>query len=373
MKIAIFYNLPASGAKRAVYEHIKGLRKLGHSVDVYTTDTDTFFNIAEVASNVYIYQQNFLLDIPFFTQIGKDINTFIITPNLHKRIASDIDKNNYDITLIHTDIITQAPFILRFLKTKSVYFCLEPLKIAYEYQLRISDSLGIFHRFHDTVQRFLLKKIDRENALRANFTTAISLFGRELMIQAYNVYPKISYLGVDTNVFKSIPMKKKNQILFIGQKIPMNGYHLALRAIEMIPQSMRPVLKAVSWTKNKHERLSDEALVKLYNESLITVSLSTFDTFGLVTLESLACGTPVIAHNVAGYRETMIQGKTGFLVDFSPSDIAKKIVYLLENREKARKMGEFGKKWVHSHWTWTKHIKELEKLLFLFINDHEKH
>ena len=38
MKIAIFYNVAFSGAKRVVLEHVKGLKLLGHTVDIYTTD-----------------------------------------------------------------------------------------------------------------------------------------------------------------------------------------------------------------------------------------------------------------------------------------------------------------------------------------------
>ena len=41
MKIAIFYNITFSGAKRVVMEHVKGLKLLGNSVDVFTTDTKT--------------------------------------------------------------------------------------------------------------------------------------------------------------------------------------------------------------------------------------------------------------------------------------------------------------------------------------------
>jgi len=265
--------------------------------------------------------------------------------------------------LIHTDQFTQAPFILRHLKTKSVYFCLEPLKIGYEYSLRIPDDFPTMNKIYEAINRLIRKKIDIKNARSADFTLSISKFGRELMIQAFDLYPKVSYLGLNTKLFRNLNIKKRNQVLFIGQKIKMNGYDYAVAAMNYIPKNIRPKLKVVSISREKSKRLTDAEIVKLYNESLVTLCLSNFDTFGLVTLESLACGVPVIAFDVAGYRETMISGKTGHLVGFDAREIASKITELIEDPELRNKMGHYGRKWADNKWTWEVQIKKLESLL----------
>lgn len=365
MKIAVFYNLTFSGAKRAVLEHVKGLKNLGHKVDVYTLDNDhDIFDPGKIADNEYRYEyRRRTINILFLKRILSDLSDFNFLKTLHKRVAGDIDSRGYDISLIHTDYITQAPYVLRFLKTKNVYFCLEPLKMVYEYGLRISDRLSFQNKIYEAWNRFVRKKIDRENARASDFSAAISCFGRELMIQAFDLYPKVSYLGVNTEKFKNLNILKKNQILFIGQKLKLNGYEYALKALDLIPENIRPKLKVISISKNKNERLSDEDIIKLYNESLITLSLSNFDTFGLVALESLACEVPVIAFNVAGYRETMIDGKTGYLVDFDPKEIADRLKMLIQNPELRNKMGKAGRKWVEDKWMWDRQIKNLEALL----------
>lgn len=365
MKIAVFYNLAFSGAKRTVFEHVKGLKSLGHTIDVYTTDSENdIFNPGSIADNEYryVYKQR-ILAVPFLKHLTQDVSDFYLLKSLHKKIANEIDNRDYDVALIHTDQLTQAPFILRFLKTKNVYFCLEPLKIAYEYGLRIPDNFSFLNKLYEKANRAIRKKIDRDNARSAGQTYAISYFGRELMIQSFDLYPKISYLGVHPQKFKPLKVKKKNQVLFIGQKIKMNGYEYAQEAINLIPKKIRPELKVLSISKNKNERLSDEDVIKLYNESLITLSLSNFDTFGLVALESLSCEVPVIAFNVAGYRETMQDGKTGYLVDFDAKDISEKIIDLLTQTDKAKQMGQQGRKWVEANWTWEQQIIQLEKLL----------
>ena len=372
MKIAVFYNIAFSGAKRVVLEHVKGLKLLGHNVDIYTTDqANDIFDPGTEANNKYLYNFSPIeFKLPVFNRFKKDfIDTFYTLKNVHKKIARDIDKGDYDIVLVHTDISTQAPYLLRYLKTKNVYFCLEPLRNAYEYSLRLKDNVFVLNIFYENLNRWIRKNIDRKNARSADHVLALSLFGRERIIAAYDLYPKISYLGVDESVFKPSNAKKKNQVFFVAEKYPIYGYDLAQQAMKLLPKKIRPDLEIINWKKNNSERLSDEELVKLYSESLVTLSLSRFDTFGLVPLESMACGVPVIALNVAGYRETMVNGKNGFLVDFDPKEIADKIIYLLENSKKCEEMGRNGRKWIEEKWTWKSQIENLEKLLVAFSKE----
>jgi glycosyltransferase involved in cell wall biosynthesis len=371
MKIAVFYNLGFSGAKRTVFEHVKGLKTLGHIVDVYTLDDNSdIFSPGKIADNEYKYTyRRVSVNIPFLKRLIEDLSDFNKLKSIHNKIARDIDDKKYDIALIHTDKITQAPFILRFLETKNVYFCLEPLKMVYEYGLRVSNDLPLLNKAYEACNRYVRKKIDRENSRAADSAMAISYFGRELMIQDFDIYPKISYLGVNTEEFRNLHAIKKNQVLFVGQKLNLNGYQYVLEAIKLIPKEIRPELKILSISKDKSKRLSEKEIVKLYNESLVTLSLSNLDTFGLVALESLACEVPVIAFNVAGYRETMIDMETGYLVDFSAREIADKITSLIKNEQLRNKMGKAGRNWVEKQWTWKKRIKELETLLVSYVSN----
>ena len=364
MRIAIYYNLSYGGAKRAVQEHVKGLKELGHQVDIYTHDKEKdTFNPGLFANNEFKYEYTQRqIEVPVASRIFLDLQVFFKMKGVHKKIAKDIDGRGYDIVLVHTDTFTQSPYILQFLKTKNVYYCLEPLRMVYEYSLDISKEISFLNKFYESINRFIRKEVDRENARSAKYTLAISLFGREYMIHAYNLYPKISYLGVDESLFRPLHIKKRNQILFVAEKEYIYGYDLAEAAIKLIPENKRPELKIVFGTK-KSQRVTDEELVKMYNESLVTLSLSRYDTFGLVPLESMACGTPVIALNVAGYRETMQDGKTGFLVDFDSQEIAGKILSIMENPSLSKTMGEKGRAWVERNWTWHKQIRLLEKTL----------
>lgn len=364
MKIALFYNLGYGGAKRAVQEQVKSLKKYGHQVDVYTTYfIEDEFNPAIFSDNEYKYIFNpKSLNIPFIGRVLDDLSIFIKLKNLHRKIAKDIDKRNYEITLVHIDHYTQSPFLLRFLKTKSAYYCMEPLRIAYEYSLRIPEELSIFKKVYEKVNRSIRKNIDINNSRSATSIFSISNFCKAYCAQVYDRYPTVVYLGVDEVKFKPLDLKKKNQVLFIASKDYIFGYDLIDKALKKIPNSKRPTLKIINGV-NKKERISDSEIIQLYNESLVTVSLSRLDTFGLVPIESMSCGTPVIVTDMPGYREIVEDTNAGFLIDFDSTDLAEKITYLIDNPELVIKMGENGRRSVLKKWTWTKRNKYLEEKL----------
>lgn len=365
MKIAVFYNLSFGGAKRVVQEHIKGLVALGHKVDLYTTDQNIdIFDPSIYASSTYKYNLSEKKYLKFLGRFYSDYQNFVELDRLHRKIAKDINKKKYDVVLVHPDFLTQAPFVLRYLKKPSAYYCQEPLRIAYEYSLRFEENVNILKKMYESSTRSIRKKIDQENTRAATITIASCFHVRERMISAYNVFPKVVYCGVDHLVFRPKKIKKKNQIFFVGSKnVSIDGYDLVENALKLIPAKIRPKLYIVSWKKSNGERLSEEELVSIYNESIVTISSSRFETFGLVPLESMSCGVPVIATNVSGHRETVVNGKTGFLVDFDPREFAEKIEFLIKNKEEREKLGKAGRQHVEKNLSWKVIIPELEKCL----------
>jgi phosphatidylinositol alpha-1,6-mannosyltransferase len=85
---------------------------------------------------------------------------------------------------------------------------------------------------------------------------------------------------------------------------------------------------------------------------------------GIVFLEGSATGLPVIVGDSGGATDAVVNGETGFLVNGKDTnEIADRISYLLNNPVAAKAMGEAGRNWVASEWTWDQNFKKLDGLL----------
>lgn len=370
MRIAIFYNLNFGGAKRVVMEHAKGLTEKGHLVDLYSVNLEKdIFDPSPFCENIYNYNIDIRPTSSLVKRLQNDYMNFFKLKSLHKKIAADIDSRSYDIVLVHPDKLTQAPFLLRFLKTRNAYYCQEPLRIVYEYSMRFKENVNILKRAYEEVTRLYRRRIDRENVRSATFTIASCYYVRERMIESYEVYPKVVYCAVDTSVFRPIKTKKINQIFFVGSSgVFEDGYDLTNKALSYIPKNIRPKLRVVTWRKADGARLSEDELAVIYNQSIATLCTSRLETFGLVPLESMSCATPVIATKVSGHRETVLDNKTGFLVDFDAHEIAEKIIFLIENPKEAENLGNAARKHVEYSWNWKKRIDDLDNVLQNLVN-----
>jgi glycosyltransferase involved in cell wall biosynthesis len=117
------------------------------------------------------------------------------------------------------------------------------------------------------------------------------------------------------------------------------------------------------------EKISDDELVRLYNEALMVVFVPLMEPFGLIPLESNACGTPVIGIREGGIRESIIDGETGILVDRDEQELVQAIAKLIDSQEMREKLAENGVEYVRKHWTWEKSTALLEKYFQMVIKD----
>ena len=91
----------------------------------------------------------------------------------------------------------------------------------------------------------------------------------------------------------------------------------------------------------------------------IYLLLSGYDTFGMTIVEAEIMQVPVIATNVGGTSETMIDGKTGFLVNQGDiKEIEKNITLLLNDKDFSKQMGNEGRKFVIENFSWENSTKK---------------
>ncbi len=96
------------------------------------------------------------------------------------------------------------------------------------------------------------------------------------------------------------------------------------------------------------QQRQDTLINDFYSEAYLVVLSSTSESFGKVLVEANACGKPVVSTATTGAKEIIQDGYNGFLVPIGDYQaLADKIIYLLDNPQKAQEMGENGRKLVN--------------------------
>ena len=107
-----------------------------------------------------------------------------------------------------------------------------------------------------------------------------------------------------------------------------------------------------------HSELEDRLMVEAYQQCDLFALPNReingdIEGFGMVLLESQACGRPVVAGRSGGTSETMIEGETGFLLDCtSPDELETHVAILLLDKHRLDAMGAAGRRWVENRFDW---------------------
>ena len=362
MKLAIFSDLPFGGAKVATRQLITHLSKKKK------------YQIQEFNLNFSPSHNRFLSDLYALTTARK----------LQKQLANYIN-HNFDLALISHTRFFQAPWILRYLTIPTAFLCQEPTRAFFEDFLK-PKHLPLPNLVYEHTIRFIKKKIEITNAQFPQIIIANSHFSANQIKKAYQRQAIPLLLGVDTRVFKPLKLTKLNQVLIVGNDEPQKNLDFAFQIIASINESIRPTLVVVSPRQNHHQRLTNLAkklqiqvtfkshlttseLVSLYNQSLVTLAVAIKEPFGLSVVESMACGTPVIAVNEGGFKETIVHQKTGFLLPRDVYLFANQLTQLLYDRQLLDKLSHQARQHVESKFTWSQVASNLDKILTNLVND----
>ncbi|HEX2171475.1 MAG TPA: glycosyltransferase [Dehalococcoidia bacterium] len=189
---------------------------------------------------------------------------------------------------------------------------------------------------------------------------------KQLMIRVYDARPhRVTVIppGVDLTQFRpgsqaaarrELGLGRGKVVLFVGRLEPLKGIDILLQALPRI-EHRGPVRLLVAGgdaqgdpERARLERLATDLgiadrvtflgpvdhdrLPALYRAADVCVVPSYYESFGLVAVEALACGTPVIASRVGGLIGTVADGETGFLVPWRcPEPFAERLELLLGN------------------------------------------
>jgi glycogen synthase len=245
-----------------------------------------------------------------------------------------------------------------------------------------------------------LEKIAMDNA---DGIIAVSQGMKNDIIDCYRPDPeniRVIYNGIDTGQYQKTLKPEilasyginplKPYVLFVGRITRQKGIIHLVHALpyieegvqivlcagapdtEAIAQEMRvEVERARAGTPNDiiwiPEMVPVEWIVVLYSHAALFVCPSVYEPFGIINLEAMACGTPVVAAAVGGIPEVVVHGHTGILVPFDPvssanpeplrpeqyaRDLAAAINELLRAPERRQIMGAESRRRVEANFQW---------------------
>ncbi len=213
---------------------------------------------------------------------------------------------------------------------------------------------------------------------------------REFRISAkrFSVVPN----GINTGLFYPVPEIKREPdriIVTNSADTPLKGLPHLLRAVNEVSKVRSIKLTVVGRPKKKSEliklireldlgrlitftgRINNGEFVRQYGRATIAVVPSMYEGFGLPAGEAMACGLPVISTTGGALPEVV--GDAGILVPpGDPDALATAMIDLLNNPDKARKIGEAGYNRVQSSFTWEKAAQKTVEAYRKTISDYSR-
>ena len=240
-------------------------------------------------------------------------------------------------------------------------------------------------------EREPVERLDAESRLvhAVDHIVAATEHERQLLRQIFRVAPQrvaVIPLGVDPEHFQpreqaaaradlDLPPGER-VLLAVGRIEPLKGFDILIRALAEMTERAGVTLLVVGGDERAAAEFArlraiaeevgvadrvrftgaipHERLDVYYNAADVVVVPSFYESFGLVALEAMASGTPVVASRVGGLMSTIADGRTGYLVPWRcPEPFADKIDLLLGNNTLREALGAAGTRAVERY-TWEK-------------------
>ncbi|MEA5480331.1 glycosyltransferase family 4 protein [Pseudanabaena galeata UHCC 0370] len=350
--------------------HIMTMQKYFESslcyVDIYWSDQEReiFTRVINKILNLRVpnkFVQSYNLDLfRFRAQLGYAL--------LAKRlIARKISQADYNVLFFHTQPLAFLSLNLM-LKMPSV------VSIDMTNKQAAEESTNK-HRWTYSPNKFLEKQVYQNCSKILTWTE----WARSSVINDYGIHPdkvKVVPPGVDTNrlVFTDRNHKSRQglyNILFVGGDFKRKGGEdlLAVFLAQFADQAILHIVTSLGAVSCDHPNVRiyngveaySSLWFDLYRQADAFVMPTYGDAFGIVFIEAMASGLPVIASKLTQTTEIVTDGETGFLVTpGNRQDLAHKLQLLIDDPSLGRQMGKRAREVVEESFDTQKNFQKIE-------------
>lgn len=356
-----------AGAEKAFPKLLEGLQKNGIKIRVLLPSAgevmreldkrDISFEILHYSR--WLNQDNILLK-----RIKRTIkNILMILPT-----AIKIHRWKCDVVYSNTSTICVGAFAAKLLGLPHIWHFREfgSEDYGYKYDLGNTFSLWLTNKLSTVCLTNSKAVYEKYRAFIPEHKLKVIYEGYENDLQETN----------QTNLDIKNPLTFK--CIIVGTLHEAKGHKDAIRAIKILLKTGRNIKLYIvgsgfdHYKKELQELINElgieqsiEFLGYLTNPKIVIAQCdlllmcSRSEAFGLVTIEAMQAGIPVIGTRAGGTVELIREGVNGFL--YTPEnyiELAEKIDILYQNPERAKKMGIYGKLWVNETFTFTGYVQE---------------
>lgn len=378
MKIAIFTDtfLPQiNGIVTSIINFSKGLSKNGHEIYIFTPKhkEEKNYDFYKNVHIIYFNSTNFLIKYPELKlaspnvlktiKILKKIKPDIIhtqSPSLHSIIGT-LYARIFKIPII-TTYHTLLPDFLKHTSLKRMGETKAMIKTTWKFTSLYNNRLNLVITPSKTMKKELIKHGTKNRVLVVSNGFDNKIF-----------YPsKINHKGIKLLHVGRISYEKNIDVILKSIKETLKEYpKIKLDIVGGGPDlnNLKKLSKELVLDKNvkflgpmKHEKLRG-----VYSSHDIFITASTIETEGLVILEAMACGLPIIGVNKFAVPEIVKNNINGFIA--RPDDIkqiSSDIIKLINNKNLREKFGRESIK-ISKKYIVTKSVKKLEKIYFSLL------
>jgi len=331
MKVALVHDYlkEYGGAERV----LESLTEIFPSAPIYSA----FFKENSIAYEKFKHKKiipSWAQSIPFFASKLHSPLRFLAPV-----IWESFDLSQYDLIISSASWYITKGFKKPFDKSHfiEICYCHTPPRWLYGYTTSVNFQKYALVRVYAAIVGHFMRLYDFKAAQKVNYFIANSKEVAGRIAKFYRRDSTVIYPPVELP--KTPDVKKQNYYFIVSRIVGGKGLDLAIEAaIKMgfklkiagspsgyYSQNEQLVEKA----KGKVEflgQVTDQELAKLYKGAKAFLALAKDEDFGITPVEAMSVGTPVVAFNGGGYRETVIPGKTGLFFDeYSVDGLVKAI------------------------------------------------
>ncbi len=343
MKIGLVcpYIYPGAGG---VAQHVQflyeNLRLSGHDVRIITASHGT-----QRASEGDIIR----VGVGFSMPTNGSVGTLTFSPRYIRQVRDMLAREQFDLLHFHEPFV---PFLSLFLLREST-----------------SVNVATFHAYAGFSPSYEFgSRVLRGHAAKLHGRMAVSAAARHFIDRFFPGDYKVIPNGVDVARFGSaVPLARWNDgtpnLLFVGRHEPRKGLLHLLKAQRILRRTGYGTRLLVVGTGPQERearryvatrglqgveflgRVTDAEKAQLYRTAQVFVSPATGgESFGIVLLEAMAAGTPIVCSDIHGYKGVVRRGREGLLVPpREPKAMAVAIARLLDDEDLRERMGAAGR------------------------------